>query len=124
MDNKGLDELLVQKFKSLQVPPEGPSIVPDVMSSVVQAADPLDGNTVDVDAALTESPNQDWVLVFAGLLGALVCLPAISGLEAEFILTALPLEWFGGYADFAASLALPLFFMLSLLPMGYLLLDD
>ena len=120
MDNKELDAILVSKFNSLKDPASessGASLVPDAMARI----------TAGADSELESAPStgsHDWVLAFAWLLGALVCVPSLQAIDVQGVLNLIPLELFGSYAQTIASLALPLLGLLVMLPIAWLVIED
>lgn len=121
MDNKELEGLLKARFASASRSADSPSLAPDIMSRVAAGADT---QPQDEQSSLGGGANHDWVLAFAWLLGALVCIPSLQGLEVQSLLNLLPLEIFGAYAQTATILVLPLVGVLVLLPMAWLVLED
>ena len=120
MDNKELDAILVSKFNSLKDPASessGASLVPDAMARITAGADS------DLESA-PSTGSQDWVLAFAWLLGALVCVPSLQAIDVQGVLNLIPLELFGSYAQTIASLALPLLGLLVMLPIAWLVIED
>jgi hypothetical protein len=117
MDNKELDAVLASKFGALKQPVAGASLVPETMARIAAGADS------EVEPVST-GVSHDWVLAFAWLLGALVCVPSLQGLDVQSMLNLMPLELFGSYAQTIASLALPLFGLIVLLPIAWLIIED
>ena len=70
MDNNELDQLLHNKFSQLREPVQAPSMVAEVMRRI--------------DSVDERSAQRRWVLGFAVLLGALVCLPSVEVLHLQF----------------------------------------
>ena len=117
MDNKELDVILASKFSSLKDPASEASLVPDTMARIAAGADS------EVEST-SKTVSHDWVLAFALLLGALVCVPSLQGLDVQSVLNLVPLELFGSYAQTIASLALPLFGLIVMLPVAWLVIED
>jgi hypothetical protein len=121
MDNKELEGLLEARFASASRPVDSPSLAPEIMARVAAGADT---QPQDEQSSLGGGASHDWVLAFAWLLGALVCIPSLQGLDVQSLLSLLPLEIFGAYAQTATMLVLPLLGVLALLPMAWLVLED
>ena len=131
IDNKELDAILASKFNSLKDPvsvnsessgassdaSSGASLVPDTMARIAAGADS------ELEAT-SKAGSHDWVLAFAGLLGALVCVPSLQAIDVQGVLNLIPLELFGSYAQTIASLALPLLGLLVMLPIAWLVIED
>lgn len=117
MDNKELEDLLHSRFASVREGPALPSLVPDIMERVRRAPDPA-------GYELSGGGHHDWVLVFAWLLGTLVCAPAVQGLDVQSLLGVLSFEVFGAYAQLASAIALPLLGIVAMLPVLYVALED
>jgi len=117
MDNDELESVLSSRFESLRQAPQGSSVVPQVMARVDAAAFAESLQT-------TRRRERDWVLGFAILLGALVCVPSLQALDVAALLRGIPMDVFGPYADTAMALAVPLLIAAVLLPFSLLVLDD
>lgn len=121
MNNNDLDDLLKSKFKSLQTPPLGASLVPDIMTAV--AAAPV------LEALLPkQNKRHDWVVVLALLLGALVCLPSFNAVDVQALSAMVPTEVFGTYSQVvtnaATNLLLPGLVALVMLPVAWIMIED
>ena len=121
MDNDDLDDLLKSKFKTLQTPPLGASLVPGIMTAVAAAP--------ELEALLPkQSKRHDWVVMFALLMGALVCLPSFSAVDVQALSAMLPSEMFGSYGQAvksaATNLLLPGLVALVMLPVAWIMIED
>ena len=121
MDNKELENILEARLASVSQPVDSPSLAPEIMSRVASGADTQPQSE---QSSLGNGANHDWVLAFAWLLGALVCIPSLQGLDLQSLLSSLPLEIFGAYAQTAAMLVVPLVGVLVMLPIAWLVLED
>ncbi len=120
MDNNELENILKSRFTGLEQAPDGASQADEIMARIDAGADTQ-------PPVAQHSANHDWVLGFAWLLGALVCIPSLHGLQGldlQGMLSFLPMDVFGSYAQTAAALAMPLLGVCLLLPMAWLALDD
>jgi hypothetical protein len=68
--------------------------------------------------------ERNWVLGFAILLGALVCVPSLQALDVAALLSGIPMDVFGQYADTARALALPMLTAAALLPFSLFVFED
>ena len=75
MNNNELEDILKTRFGELRSPLPRPSIVGEVMSRV-------DAGAAELSLQLAQ-PIRGWVLVFAMLMGALVCLPSLQSFELQ-----------------------------------------
>ena len=119
MDNKRLDQILKQKFQSLQDTGTQPTLVPDIMAQV--AALP--------DVALEQTPVKDgigshWIVLLGALIGGTIFALSLQALPAELLTALLPLTLLGGYAHTFTALLVPLVATAALTPVAWLMLED
>jgi len=133
MDNNELEDFLKVRFAPLRETDQAASTAQrSIAPQVMQRIEDLPGWT-------RESPRRGWVLGFAMLVGALVCLPSLQGLRLSLVVQQVNTagEWLAGQlgtlplgsvlgssSHFDASVWFGLGALFLVLPLMFLLLEE
>ena len=119
MKNNDLDDILKEKFISLQDADLNPSMVPEVMQRIVALAPPE-----PLEIPQERVIKGDWLVAVAATIGAFVLANSLQVLPIEALSEMLPLELLGRYAQSASALILPLAGFVTLMPVAWMMLED